>query len=224
MNTRHIAREIILLGFSQLGKVPAGLQKKEFEEILLIVVNTLNNMAVSKLKDSMSELMVVRDYLSDYELNHPSNLKTPIDAGIKPVKLPKTDEFKASIDKMMDAAEHILEARDALEFVAVNGIPEVKEFILSMAKAYIEHARDIDISINRYAAGWNIDRMLKIDKNILRIAVTEIRFFDDVPNSVAADEAVEFAKKYSSEESPRFINGILGQLIADLEGLNDVET
>jgi N utilization substance protein B len=67
--------------------------------------------------------------------------------------------------------------------------------------------------INECSIGWDIDRILKLDKDIMKIAITELLFVKDAPIKVIIDEAVELAKKYSSEESTAFINGILGQIV-----------
>ena len=68
---------------------------------------------------------------------------------------------------------------------------------------------DIDQLISRYAENWRLERMSVIDRNILRLAVYELRYQDDVPTSVAINEAVEIAKRYSTDDSGPFINGIL---------------
>ena len=68
---------------------------------------------------------------------------------------------------------------------------------------------EIDLLISRYAENWRLERMSVIDRNILRLAVFELHFTDDVPTSVAINEAVEIAKRYSTDDSGSFINGIL---------------
>lgn len=76
-----------------------------------------------------------------------------------------------------------------------------------------EHAPEIDSLLNEISRGWKTSRMSRVDLNILRLAVYEIRYDDDVPEKVAANEAVEIAKKYGGEESASFINGLLGKVI-----------
>ena len=68
---------------------------------------------------------------------------------------------------------------------------------------------EIDQLISRYAENWRLERMSVVDRNILRLAVYELRYQDDVPTSVAINEAVEIAKRYSTDDSGPFINGIL---------------
>jgi N utilization substance protein B len=71
---------------------------------------------------------------------------------------------------------------------------------------------EINLLISRYAENWRLERMSVIDRNILRLAVFELHFLDDVPTSVAINEAVEIAKRYSTDDSGPFINGILDAL------------
>lgn len=72
-----------------------------------------------------------------------------------------------------------------------------------------EKKGEIDLLISRQAVNWRLERMSLIDRNILRLAVFEMRYQDDVPLSVAINEAVEIAKRYSTDDSAPFINGIL---------------
>ncbi len=71
---------------------------------------------------------------------------------------------------------------------------------------------EINLLISRYAENWRLERMSVIDRNILRLAVFELHYQDDVPTSVAINEAVEIAKRYSTDDSGPFINGILDAL------------
>lgn len=90
-----------------------------------------------------------------------------------------------------------------------------KEFIISECSGIFENISKIDEIINAVSKGWSVDRLSKVDLAILRIAVYEINFDDDIPNKVAANEAVELAKEFSTDKSPVFINGIIGKLISE---------
>ena len=76
----------------------------------------------------------------------------------------------------------------------------------------MEKKQEVDSKIKEHSEGWDVNRLINIDRDILRIAITEMLYFEDVPVGVSIDEAVEIAKKYSTDESSRFINGILGQV------------
>ena len=71
----------------------------------------------------------------------------------------------------------------------------------------------INAVIEKHARGWSLSRMASVDRNILRLAIYELLFLPDIPPSVTVDEAVELAKKYSTAESGRFVNGVLGNVV-----------
>lgn len=75
-----------------------------------------------------------------------------------------------------------------------------------------EHAQEIDELIERLAIGWSIGRMPKVDLTILRIAIYEMLYRKDIPDSVSINEAVELAKRFGGDRSPSYINGMLGTL------------
>ena len=92
----------------------------------------------------------------------------------------------------------------------------VIEFIQSLYFGIFEHLKEIDELIEKSATNWSFARIAKVDLSILRLAIYELKF-TDVPQKVAVNEAVEIAKAYSTEKSPRFINGVLGSVIKEIE-------
>ena len=86
-----------------------------------------------------------------------------------------------------------------------------KAFILAEVEGVHEHMEEIDALLAGSAKGWDVERMNKVDLAILRLAVYEMKF-GEVPVGVAINEAVELAKKFSSDEAPAFINGVLGKV------------
>ena len=90
------------------------------------------------------------------------------------------------------------------------------QFIESLYFGILEHLQEIDEFIERSATNWSFARIAKVDLSILRLAIYELKF-TDVPQKVAVNEAVEIAKEYSTEKSPRFINGVLGSVIKEIE-------
>jgi len=89
---------------------------------------------------------------------------------------------------------------------------DVKEFTRDIAASTLKHIKEIDEIIKKAAANWSIERMAIIDRNILRASTYELCYRTDIPSSVAINEALEIAKKYSTEESAPFINGILDKI------------
>ena len=123
--------------------------------------------------------------------------------------------------------EHIFKMLFLVEFNGEEEMPEQVELYLDQIenlteenREYIEkkHAaiagkvEEIDELLNLHTTGWKTTRMNKVDLTVLRLAVYEIKWDEDVPAGVAINEAVELAKKYSSDEGPSFVNGVLGKV------------
>ncbi|HYJ60322.1 MAG TPA: transcription antitermination factor NusB [Actinomycetota bacterium] len=89
---------------------------------------------------------------------------------------------------------------------------EVPPFSRALVAGVDDHRPAIDLLLETHATGWTVARMTALDRTILRVAVEEVRYRDDVPDAVAISEAVEAADELSTEESKRFVNGILGQI------------
>ena len=93
-----------------------------------------------------------------------------------------------------------------------------KEYIKRKYAAVLEKTEEIDELINQYAKGWKTTRMNKVDLAILRLAVYEMKWDEEVPVGVAINEAVELAKRFSGGDSPSFINGVLGKIARSADG------
>ncbi|MDX1661660.1 MAG: transcription antitermination factor NusB [Gemmatimonadota bacterium] len=90
--------------------------------------------------------------------------------------------------------------------------PDTREYAERVVAVLAERLEEIDDHIAAAASNWEVDRLAVIDKNVLRIAVAELLWLEDVPTKVTIDEAVTLAKRYGGEESPRFVNGVLDAL------------
>ena len=99
----------------------------------------------------------------------------------------------------------------ALENAGVEGI--AFEFVEQLVQGVLANLRAIDAKLKELSIGWELQRQPAVDRNILRMAMFEILYLDHIPPSVSINEAVELAKKYSTDESGRFINGVLGALV-----------
>ena len=91
--------------------------------------------------------------------------------------------------------------------------PPVTDYTRQLVEGYAAHAERIDELLGSYAVGWTLDRMPVVDRNVLRLGTYELIWEDDVPDAVALDEAVQLAKEFSTDESPSFVNGLLGRLL-----------
>lgn len=90
-----------------------------------------------------------------------------------------------------------------------------KKYLYDVLAGTENYEKEIDEIISKYAKGWTINRIAKVDLSILRLSLYEIMYRDDIPPGVSINEAVELAKKYGNEKSGSFINGILGSFIRD---------
>ena len=120
--------------------------------------------------------------------------------------------FKLVFEMEFNSAEDM----QAQTELYLGGLEDAKEkdveYIRDKAEQIGRKLSEIDKLINETVKGWKTTRMNKADLSILRLAVYEMRWDDDVPVGVAIDEAVELAKRYSSEDGPSFINGVLAKL------------
>ena len=88
-----------------------------------------------------------------------------------------------------------------------------QEYILNKYRAIKERVEEIDNLLNELSEGWKTTRMNRVDLTILRLATYEIKWDEDVPTGVAINEAVELAKRYSSDQGPAFVNGVLAKVV-----------
>ena len=129
--------------------------------------------------------------------------------------------------KRSESREHIFKMVFGLEFNTADEMPQQlemyfdqleeakekdREYIQKKAQAVAERKEEIDKLINEHTTGWKTTRMNKVDLTILRLGVYEMKWDDDVPVSVAINEAVELAKRFGGDESPSFINGVLARI------------
>lgn len=116
--------------------------------------------------------------------------------------------FQIEFIDMEDIPEHLVLYLDYLQ----SATEEEKEHIKNKTRAVIEKVTEIDTILNEKTTGWKTTRMNKVDLTILRLAVYEMKWDEDIPTGVAINEAVELSKRFSGEESPSFVNGVLAKL------------
>lgn len=93
--------------------------------------------------------------------------------------------------------------------------PPVNDYTIELVEGVHTHRYNIDAILAEYAEGWSVDRMPDVDRAVLRIGVYELLWREDIPDAVAIDEAVELAKSLSTDESPKFVNGVLGKVLRE---------
>jgi N utilization substance protein B len=115
--------------------------------------------------------------------------------------------------------ESDIRGSDALKTLEARDIPEdgpdsrpIREYTRELIAGVSEHRRKVDELIMTYAQGWDMDRLPAVDRNILRIGIFEILWVTAVPTSVAIDEALNLAQELSTDESSKYIHGVLGRI------------
>ena len=122
----------------------------------------------------------------------------------------KRTEQREHIFKLIFGADFNEEAEQGTQ---IEGATEKDmQYISEKAQKVVEKIDEIDAMINEHTTGWKTGRMNKVDLTILRLAVHEMKWDEDVPTGVAINEAVNLAKKYSSEDGASFVNGVLAKL------------
>ena len=127
-------------------------------------------------------------------------------------------EIRENIFKMLFRVEfheeHDFEEQYELFEEELGNLSEEKAaYIKSKCKAIFDHIDEIDASINEVVKGWKTTRMGKVNLSIIRLAVYEMKYEEDIPDKVAINEAVELAKQYGTDDSASFINGVLAKLV-----------
>ena len=121
-----------------------------------------------------------------------------------------------ALEVLFEADQRGLAPLDVLKDKIVRADPPVGEYASALVEGVVTQQDRIDEILSTYSMGWTIDRMPAVDRAILRIGVWEVLHAPDVPDHVAVSEAVEIAQDLSTDESPKFVNGLLAR-IAELK-------
>ncbi len=215
MQARRAARELAFILFSQFDKKITNYSKSDLEDIILKSVRILTSNASDELKTAVGSLVAMRDEIDNYEAEHETNLNRPLGVANVPVPIVMTSEMSARVNEMIDIAEKTLLALEIAEFTTLDSQNEVKDYAIQIAEYFQKNHKEVDDIIQKHARNWDIQRLVKMDKDILRIAIVELLYIKDAPMKVVVDEALELAKKYSTDDSAAFINGILAKVIVE---------
>ncbi len=193
---RQIARELALLSLSQLPANPKKLTEDQIPKLVLAAVRTLRSEVQDTLDNAVGELQRSNDRILSSE-TRTSDLNVA------------RTMLKEAISSTQTAINQLSAAVEFPELIQLaNQDKEVGRYAIEIVRTIDEERKNIDQQISLALVDWQVTRLAQIDRDILRIAVAEIMYLG-VPNSVAIDEAVELAKRYSGDEGHRFINGVL---------------
>jgi N utilization substance protein B len=121
---------------------------------------------------------------------------------------------KRAVDILFEAEQRGLNARDLLAERLAKPVTEapLNQYTADLVEGVVSHWTDINELLSTYSQGWTIERMPSVDRAILRLGAYEVVYTDDIPDGVAISEAVELATTLSTDDSPKFVNGLLGRL------------
>jgi transcription antitermination protein NusB len=122
---------------------------------------------------------------------------------------------KRALDVLFECEVRGLPLGSTLDQRVVAAEPPVNEYTVELIRGVAEHQARIDELVATYAQGWSLERMPAVDRNALRLAVFEILYVDSVPDAVAVTEALNLVRDLSTDESPAFVNGVLGNIVRD---------
>lgn len=125
----------------------------------------------------------------------------------------RTKARKRALDLLFEADQRGVEPVALLRERLPAADPPVPEYTVTLVEGVVTHQERIDELLSTYSHGWTLDRMPSVDLQLLRLGVFELLWNDDVPDPVAIDEAIELARSLSTDESPSFINGLLGRIV-----------
>lgn len=195
MQPRRIARELALLSIGQLSTSTQLTESQEIESAMIAAIRALSEEVRETLERASADLNRSSDRILESEI--------------------KATDINSSRVMLNDAIEMTQSAINRLgtslelpEFIYISQSPEVREFAYSLLRACRTRRAELDEILSQALVDWQLSRLAKIDRNILRLAVSEICFLG-IPDRIAINEAVELGKRYSTEEGHRFINGVL---------------
>lgn len=203
MQSRRIARELALLSLSQLPANPEKLTSQQLNDILVAAIRTLTTEVQDALETASAELQRSTDRLLGSEIRA---------VDVQSARAMVTE----AIELAQTAINRVGASVELPEFIQLSNQVEVREYALQIIRTVNVKRSEVDRLLTEAMVDWQLNRLARIDRDILRIAVCEIMFLG-IPERVSINEAVELAKRYSGEEGHRFINGVMRRVSDQLK-------
>jgi len=217
MNNRTAAREIVILAMPQLPKDSGKLTTLDFNDITLALSRSLSDYAKKNISSVAADLQKMEGFLLNAEIEHPDNEERT--SQINPVLIPDTKVLKEKVYELKAAATELLNIIEIPELVNHSIQAQTIEYAKMLLEKYVHNKEEINKTIEQAAQNrksdkkWKVNRMVRLDRDVLRIATTELMFILDTPTEVICDEAVKIADKYGFDESKKFVNGVLRDVV-----------
>jgi N utilization substance protein B len=203
MQARRIARELALLSISQLPSNPDTLEERSLQNVVVAAVRTLTTEAEEALETASEELKQSNERL--------------LSSQTRAINVERSRAMVTeAITLTQSAINRLGIAIEIPEIVQLANQKEVRTYILEIVRTFKTNREEIDQLLTKALVDWQLNRLASVDRDILRIATTEIIYLG-VPSRIAINEAVELAKRYSGEDGHRFVNGVLRRVIEQVK-------
>jgi len=209
---RSIARELALLSISQIKNKQGKLSQEDLDSLVLAAIRTLTIEVQDNLEAASAELKRGEERILNSE---------PRASDLDSAKVMLQEALTVS----QTAINRLGIAIEFPEFLQLTNKEQVRQYATKLIVTVNDYRPEIEQALSNVLVGWQLSRLPRIDRDILRISVAEMLYLE-VPEKVAINESVELAKRYSDEDGFRFINGVLRRLSDRLkqENLKDVST
>ncbi|NJR50165.1 MAG: transcription antitermination protein NusB [Leptolyngbyaceae cyanobacterium CSU_1_3] len=195
MQARRIARELALLSISQLPAKPERLTTQKLQDLVVAAVRTLATEARDALEAAAAELQ-----RSNAQLLKSETRATDVESA--------REILRDTIELTQNAINRVGSAIEIPEFIQLTNQPDVRNYAVEIITRMVSEREDIDARLQSALVDWQLNRLARIDQDILRMAIVDMVYLG-IDQRVAINEAVELAKRYSGEDGHRFINGVL---------------
>lgn len=195
MQVRRFARELALLGMSQLSDKPGAIASSNLDDLITAAVQSLVIEVQDALEVAAGDLQHSQDRLLESETRA---------SGLDEAR----EMTKAAIAKTQTAINRLGSAVHIPQLVQLSNQKEIRAYASQLITTTTRYRTEVDADLDVAMVAWQVKRLPQIDRDILRIAVVEMQYLG-IPDRVAINEAIEIAKQYSDEDGYRFINGVL---------------
>ena len=196
---RETARELALLGISQLPTNPELLEAKKLQDVVLAAIRALTTEVQEALEAAASEVQRSSDKLLASEIRA---------ADIQSSRA----MVREAVELTQTAINRLGSAMEFPELIQLANQQDVRTYALQILTKVSANRVQIDELLSEALVDWQIERLARIDRDIMRIAIAEMLYLG-LPEQVSVNEAVQLAKRYSGDEGYRFINGVLRRVV-----------